>query len=450
MKISPSLSKIKYTSIPYRNMPYVNFYQYPPPEKVSVNEKKSLAGKLCLNEEMPEPKVFTVFVSLPYCRSHCNSCNFFKALLPRNIDTYSFLEDYLNSIIAQIKIYGTTIRFSSARCCAVYIGGGTPSLLAPEQVDQLVKTIMLSFSMDNHAEITLEVNPRDMSQKYLEEIKNAGINRLSIGFQSSQHNILKHKIKSPHNEFMSIMTLKDALDVGFKTVNVDLLYGIPSQTFEDWKYDLNTVCEFEPQSITLYPYIIHSNSVAEKKIASGCLEKPPDSDTIHNWYLLTTERMKRIGYIEQRKGNFFKQGHEQTYAKLTYMQTEELVGIGAGAYSFINRYLFKASNNPKLFMKSISNNLFQIGDYQSPQATDRDMMVRYVIHNILFLNRMDFYNRFGNDPLMVFPRIFDKLQRHNLVTCDKQYVKLTDIGKRWISNVLHEFYSENFKDIVNA
>lgn len=442
MKNSPSLSKIKDTSIPYRYMPYVNFYQYPPPEKVSLNEKKSLAEKLCLDEEMPEPKVFTVFVSIPYCRSHCNSCNFFKALLPRNVNPYSFLEDYLNSIIAQIKMYGTTNRFSSARCCAIYIGGGTPSLLAPMQVDQLVKTIILSFSMDNHAEITLEVNPRDISQKYLEEIKNAGINRLSIGFQSSQKNVLKDKIKSPHNEFMSVAALKNALEVGFKTVNVDLLYGVPGQTPEDWKYDLSIVSKFEPESITIYPYIIHSKSAAEKMIDYGHLEKPPDPNIIHDWYLLAAKQMKKLGYIEQRKGNFFKQGHEQVYAKLTYMQTRELVGIGAGAYSFINRYLFKAIDDPKIFQKDIRKRLFQIGDYQSAQATNRDMIIRYTIHNILILNRMEFYNRFGNDPLAVFPQIFDKLQRYNLITCNKQYVELTDTGKRWISNILYEFYSQ--------
>lgn len=450
LKVSAGLSDIKPISIPYGDMPYTNFYQYPPPEKVSHHKKRSLVKRLCLDDKMSEPRVFTIFVSIPYCRSHCNSCTFFKALLPRDVDQYSFLDDYLKSIIIQINMYGSTIRFSSARCCAVYIGGGTPSLLAPDQVAQLIKAIKSSFSIDKHIEITIEVNPKDISRRYLKNIKNAGINRLSIGFQSSQHNILKHKIKSPHNGFLSIAALKNALEVGFKTVNVDLLYGVPGQTLENWKYDLDTVHKFNPESITIYPYVIHSNSAAEKMIICGNLEKPPDPNIMHGWYLLAVEQMRRLGYTEQRKGNFFKQGHEQIYAKLTYMQTCELVGIGAGAYSFVNKYLFKASNDPKLFKEDIRNNLLQTGDYQSTQATERDMMIRYIIHNILLLNRKDFYNRFGNDPLAVFPWIFDKLQGYNFATCNKQYIKLTNAGKRWISNILYEFYSEKLGNISNV
>lgn len=431
----------------YHQLPYFNFYQYPPAEKVSLDKKNFLVQKLALEEEISGRKVFTIFVDVPYCKSHCNSCLLFKESLPTDVNMYSLLEDYLDSIIIQIQNYASTIRFYTSQCGAVYIGGGTASLLAYDQVARLIETIKTSFSINSDIEITLEGNPQDFSREYLERINKSGVNRLSIGIQSFQDRFLRYSLNSPHNSADSRDSIKNALQVDFNTVNIDLLYGIPGQTFADWYCDLRTTLEFEPKSVTIYPYIIHEGSNSEKMITSGFLEKPIDSEIMHEWYLFAAEKMKKRGYLELRKGNFFKLGHEQMYEILSYMQNNELVGIGAGAYSFINRFLFRASDNPKYFKTDIQNKLFQIGDYQSSQATDKNMMERYVIHNLYSnsLSRADFYTCFGQDVLTVFAQIFKKLQMDGLVIINNQYVKLTDMGTKWIINILYEFYSNSLK-----
>ncbi|HIE25736.1 TPA: radical SAM protein [Candidatus Poribacteria bacterium] len=428
---------------PYRRLPYINFYQYPPLEPIDSVEGLSLSERLALDRPMEWDPIFTIFVSIPYCLSRCHSCPFFKNLLPSRVDKHALLDDYLDCLNIPIQKYANTVRFASARCGALYIGGGTASLLDPDQVDSLIRAINGSFTMDSSVEVTLEGNPREFSREYLQQVRESGVTRVSIGFQSTQDTLLRKVINSPHDGNTSLKSVKDALAVGFDSVNVDLLYRLPGQTIEHWRHDIQTIIEFEPESITIYPYGIHSGSAAERLIKRGSLERPVDEDTAYEWYLWAKEQLKKRGYVEQRKSGFIRLGHEQKYGKLSYVKGCEIVGLGAGAYSFINQYQFRAPKDAELYKEQARRGSFPVVSELSVQATNRNMMERYVIFNFFAssLNRKDFNHRFGQDPLDVFPQIFSRLKRHGLVTIGDKEIRLTDLGKRWRNNVFYEFYS---------
>ena len=433
--------------ISYSKQKYVNFYQYPPPVKASYKEKYSLPNRLGLDEEIPKEKEFTLFVSIPYCRTKCNSCSFFKNFLPSITNAERILNKYLSLLIKQIKNYANVVRFSKARCDAVYIGGGTASLMTSSQVEILIRAIKSSFNIKKDAEITFEGNPSDMNKKYLKEIKKIGINRLSIGLQSFKEDILKKSINVPHDSKSGFKSVKSALDLGFDTVNVDLLYGVPGQKKSDWRSDLKKTISMVPQSITIYHYIIHSGSASEKMIQRGLLPKQANEKEIYNLYLWASRKLNKAGYFEKRFGCFTKPGHEQKYSQLSYNLNRECIGIGAGSYSFINGYLCKTLENIEGFKNDIENNIFQIGDYVSAKATEKNRMERHIMNNLFsnILDRKDFLNIFNQDPLKVFPFIFAKLWRYNLVTIDSKFIRLTVLGKRYIQNILYEFYAEEFK-----
>lgn len=432
---------------PYGKQKYFNFYQYPRPLKVADENKYSIVHKLDLDKEIPGSKEFTLFVFIPYCRSRCFSCPFFKNFIPSNEKVVQVIDDYLPLVIKQIKNYASTSRFSRACCSAIYIGGGTASLLSPRQVQLLIDEIKNSFRIKIDAEITLEGNPLELEKEYLANVRKAGVNRLSIGLQSFNDKILKRSLNSPHDSKSGFASMKNALGLDFKTINVDLLYGIPGQKKSDWRSDVERIIGIAPQSITIYRYVVHPNSISEKMIQKGLLPKQIDEQKMHTWYSWAYGELKEAGYSEKRFGCFAKPGHEQRYSQLSYNLNRESIGIGAGAYSFINSYVFKSSGDVRRFKEDIGQDLFQIGDYISIRATEKNKMERYIMHNLFssILSRKNFLTLFNQDALEVFPFIFAKLWRYNLVTINSECIKLTNLGKRYIHNILYEFYSEDLK-----
>lgn len=435
----------------YEELLWVNSFQYPPMKPVPPSEQTALCGRLALDKPMPSPSIFTIFVSIPYCRTRCHSCEYFKSLLPRHIDSRAFLDEYLDCLERQMQQYGTTKRFCSATCAAVYIGGGTASLLFPDQVKRVIDALRRYLPIASNAEITLEGNPHEFSSPgYLKMVKESGVTRVSIGYQSSYEAILK-ALNAPHNASESTEAVRNAMATGFSTVNIDLLYRVPSQTLEQWRHDLQTAIDFEPEGITISEYRVHPSSASERLIARGSLPQPVDRDTAHEWYLWARAQLEHSGYLEQRKGSFSKPGHDQQYAALTYGvsygEACESIALGAGAFSFVNRYQFGAPKDAELFKDQIHRGDFPVVDRVSVQASDHNMMERYIIFSFASssLSRTDFCRLFGQNPLAVFPHIFAKLERRGLVVVNEHEIKLTSLGISRRYNVFYEFYLDTFK-----
>lgn len=432
---------------PYNLVPDVNFFLYPPMKSITKGEKFSLKEKLELDHSMSEDSLFTIYISIPYCRSRCNSCCCFRGFLPICEDKDAFLNDYLDCLIRQIHEYASTVRFSSARCGAIYIGGGTASVLSPYHVDRLIRALKEYFNIVPGVEINLEGNPLDFSSKdYLRKVKKSGVTRLSIGYQSSQNKILE-ALNTSHRADSSLAAVKNALATGFDTVNVDLLYNVPGQTAEEWYADVQTLLNLGPQSISPGDYVVFPGSKAEEFVAFGSLKKQHDMHTAYKWYLWTCKQLEQYNYFEQVRGIFCHPGHQQQYVLLSCNKSCEIIGLGAGAFAFINGYQFQITKKTELYKEQIRNSLFFEADRLSRRSTHQNLMERYIIHNFYsaVLYRKDFYCRFGQDPLAIFPQVFSKLEKYDLVTIDDEVVRLTSLGKKWRRNIYYEFHSPEFK-----
>jgi oxygen-independent coproporphyrinogen-3 oxidase len=247
--------------------------------------------------------------------------------------------------------------------------------------------------------------------------------------------------------------VKNAIQAGFHTVNLDLLYRLPRQTFDDWRHDLQTAINFGPQGITIYEYIIHSGSNTEKLIRVGILQDPVDRETTHAWYIWARQLLNDEGYIEHRKGSFSKPGHKQMYGALSYGEGCELIGLGAGAYSFINGFQFRAPDNSQIFKAQINNGMFPLVDLISPKATERNLRERFIIFQFMSsrMYRAEYQRRFGNDALEDFPHQISKLRTSGLVEIRDDQIILTDLGIAERNLVLYEFYDKSFltKDFKN-
>ncbi|MGA9098195.1 MAG: deaminase [Methanotrichaceae archaeon] len=423
----------------------INIYQYPPPESIKDPHDQNMRNLLDLNKELPG-KPITLFISIPFCRSQCLSCSFFKNLLPSAEDKDKCLDGYLRLLERQIENYSSSRKFSKAVCKAIYIGGGTASLLSAKQVISLMAMLRTHFNFDPDIEITLECNPLDLNKIYLEKIKFSGINRISIGLQSFNDYILK-SLNAPHNGQIMERCVLDSQKIGFGTVNIDMLYGVPNQTFKIWQEDLEKVLNFGPESITIYKYKINKNSNSERLIREGQLKAPLPDEELFKWYLYSNNQMIENNYHEKRHGNYSKPGHDQKYSLYSYDLSYECIGFGAGAYSFINGYVFKSSNSPAQFENNILRDVYQISDYRSNKATKRNLMERYIMHALFSneLKRHEFQMIFETDPLKTFKSTFKKLIDQGDIVIDDISIKPTDLGRSHFQTVLYEFYSKKFR-----
>ena len=245
-----------------------NIYQYPVPKIATVEQKSHIVEKLELDDYTD---VFTIFVSIPYCSKQCNSCSFYKNLL--NIsNNKEMLNKYIEIVSKQAQAYASTNRFKSAVCKAIYFGGGTASLLSPIQLIKILTSIVSTFHLDPEVEITFEANPYHLTREYLKEIESSSINRISIGLQSLNEKVLR-VINTMHNEKHGIRSIQNVIHYKYSNFNVDLLFGVPTQTENDFFIDLQKVIEYNPASISLNRYKIFPGSRMAQMIFQGHIQQ---------------------------------------------------------------------------------------------------------------------------------------------------------------------------------
>lgn len=421
-----------------KSIPHYNIYQYPEPAKQCICEQSGFEKKLCLNKDKSGNR-FTLFISVAYCQSKCNSRPFYKNIIKCGRNKEELLGKYVQNILMQIKKYSEAKRFRDALCMAVYFGGGTASLLSIDQVKMILEIVKSLFNLEDEIEITLEASPVHLTAEYVNDLKKCGVNRVSIGLQTFNNLLLKKSLNSPHNHRQGFDAVKNALSSSFNVVNVDLMYSIPNQEKQDWILDIENIILFEPENITLNQYKVFSGSTSEGKIKRGVLNEPKGNWT---WYFYAKERLEENGYVETRFGTFIKPRCEQKYGIYSYGSDYEIIGVGAGAYSFINGFLFRASGNAERFYGNIERGIYQIGDYVSKKASIKDRMKRYIMYNLYNyrISRYDIKVIFSKDVLEFFSEEIERLLELGLISVNEDTIEVLDVGKQHIKRIVYEFF----------
>jgi len=429
------------SGFPYKEVAdEINNFVYPPIRAVVGRRSISVESWLPFDELMPNGRPYAVYVSIPFCRVRCHSCHCFKGLLPRAKGRNEIMERYVDALIEQATAYAQRQRFRSAPCESIYIGGGTASVLTPDQASRLIAALREAFRLRADAEINFEGNPADFTRPYLENLKANNITRLSIGYQSNQQPILD-ALNSPHDAKQSLESVTDALSVGIPTVNVDLLYNVPGQTFQQWARDVEDLVSIAPHGIGAGDYVVFPGSASERLIAQKRLAQQHDLQTTFQWYSAVHKTLGEHGYAEQVRGIFARPGHAQRYVELCCPRGCDIVGLGAGAIGFVGRHQFQSPVDAVTYIKLMEDGRPFEAHSVSRRATDEDLMQRFVMHNFFAfkLNRQDFTSRFGCDPLEAFTAIFKRLETYELISIDDSEIRLTEIGKKWRRNIYHEF-----------
>jgi oxygen-independent coproporphyrinogen-3 oxidase len=261
---------------------------------------------------------YSVYIHIPYCKKKCRYCSFLSTT-PETKE----IDGYIDAVKSELKLYKPFL--SNREIKSVYIGGGTPSLLEPEQLKQIIAAISLSLTVKDNIEITMEANPESISAEKLKAMHNLGINRLSIGLQSFDDNVLK-SLGRLHNVESSFAAIEKARSAGFKNINVDVIYGIPSQ---DITKELNGIKAIAPEHASFYYLTIEQGT----PLFMDKIFKPLNDDTFQELYVKIHEEMIKIGYEHYEVSNFSKKGFQSIH-NMNYWERGDYLGIGSGAHGF--------------------------------------------------------------------------------------------------------------------
>lgn len=376
-----------------------------------------------------------LYLHIPFCVRKCNYCDFFSAS-----GTPKEQADYVSAMIQEIQSYQELSGEYEVQ--TIFLGGGTPSLLTPEQIEKIFTTIYHIFSVNENAEITMEMNPGTVDIEKLRAMKAAGVNRLSIGLQSAQNEELKMLGRiHTYEEFLETWRLTE--QAGFKNRNIDLMSALPGQTMESYEDTLSKVLALEPEHISAYSLILEEGTVFYDWYEKGKLDrgawKLPSEEEEYAMGELTIQRLAEAGMHRYEISNYAKPGKECRH-NLGYWDRVEYLGIGAGSSSLIKGERFDHIRDRKAYIEKIRNG--------EPILIDREILsVESQMEEFMYLglrkiegvSRTDFQNYFGKNVDDVYGEILDKLEEEQLLEFSGDRIRLTHRGMDVSNCVLAEF-----------
>ena len=382
-----------------------------------------------------------IYVHIPFCKHKCYYCDFSSYANKEYL-----VERYINVLIKEIidVATGNKLDYENGeddlfKVNTIYIGGGTPSFIESRYIVSIINTIKTYFKIRENAEITLEANPGTVSKEKLQDYFNAGINRLSIGLQSTNDNLLK-KIGRIHTYKDFLNTYKLARKIGFKNINADLMIGLPKQTIEDVEKAVNDLIKLGLEHISVYSLILEEGTVLEEQIRSGKLKLPEDEKE-REMYWKVKNILEANGYIHYEISNFAKKGYESQH-NLDCWRQKEYVGFGVAAHSYTNDVRYSNIENLEEYIENYENDKLEETFIFNEKLTHNMKVKEYMMLGLRKLNGVsiqEFKEKFAANPIYVFKNELEKLVNEDLLEIDGDYIRLTKKGLDLANLVWEEF-----------
>lgn len=309
-----------------------------------------------------------IYLHIPFCKQACNYCDFhFSTSMKMKVG-------FVQAIIQEIELRKEI--FANEFISSIYFGGGTPSLLSTKELDMIFEKLYTSFSIDADAEITLEANPDDLTIEKIQQLKDSPVNRLSIGVQSFRDEDLKYMNRA-HTSIEALNSIKMAQDVGFQNITIDLIYGTPGMSNEDWKRNLKKSFALNLPHISSYALTVEEKTALYYKIQKNKID-PVDEQQSANQFKILMAEMLRQGYEQYEISNFCK---DNSYSKhnSSYWKKDHYLGLGPSAHSYFgNLRMWNVSNNVKYIKALLASQLPLVKENLHPQ----DMYNEYIMTSL--------------------------------------------------------------------
>ena len=393
-------------------------------------------------------KYVSLYVHIPFCALKCKYCDF----LSFDGESYGTMLRYVDSLCQEIKLYAPLASDYIVR--SVFIGGGTPSLLDEGLITNIMAFIRKTFTLEKDAEISIEANPGTLRHQKLNGYKAAGINRLSIGLQSADDEMLR-KLGRMHNYDQFVATFKAARRAGFNNINIDIMSGLPGQTIHSYVDTLSRVLEFGPEHISAYSLSIEEGTPFAKD--PEILESLPPDMIDRRMYEITKKLLAAHGYDRYEVSNYARPGYECRH-NMVYWTGGEYIGFGIGASSYFQGKRFNNISDILQYIQLMEETSDKFAEADNLEILYNES-VRKLRENVtpiyidsrmeefMFLglrmmcgiSRIDFEERFKKDIYEVYGPVLNKYIDQGLLATYEDRIYLTDKGIDVSNVVLADF-----------
>ena len=377
--------------------------------------------------EIRNMKELGIYVHIPFCKRKCAYCDFISFSGKARL-----IEKYVEALKREINEYKISKEDYVVK--TIYFGGGTPSFIESKYTVEILEAIKEKFNISKNAEITIEINPGTVTEEKLKDYYEVGINRISIGLQSTNSQLLKlvGRIHS-YSSFLEGYNL--AKKIGFKNINVDLMIGLPVQTLKDVQKDVSRIIELDPEHISVYSLIVEEGTRIEEKIKNKELYLPSEK-LERKMYWEVKKKLEEAGYIHYEISNFAKTGYESKH-NLSCWNQEEYLGFGLAAHSYFNNVRYSNTDDFEEYFDWPENSKI-IHERQTDEDRQKEFML-LGLRKIEGVAISDFKNKFIENPIYLYRETLNKLVTQGLIEVDIDSIKLTNRGIDLANLVWEEF-----------
>ncbi len=366
---------------------------------------------------MNSEKISGLYLHIPFCLSKCLYCDFYSST------SISAVPDFLNGLFKEMEMYRH--RFNPFD--TVYIGGGTPSLLSPQQLENILKRVRKNFDLISNTEITIEANPADLDPSFLESIREIGINRINIGVQSFDQKALdflgrRHSLKD------AISAVEASRKAGFHNIGLDLIYGVPAQDMESWLDTLKEALAFSPEHLSCYQLTLEVKTPLGIRCQAGDFSVPGE-ELQYEFFMKTSEFLRDAGYIHYEVSNFARGIEHTSRHNQKYWDHSPFLGLGPSAHSFYG-------NQRWWNHRSVDQYLAAINEGNSPVEETETLTMEQLRLEALYLGLrtrkgiflQGFKNQYHYDLFFEKKKILAKLEEEGFISIEDGYLYPTQRG----------------------
>lgn len=368
-------------------------------------------------------KPFSLYVHVPYCLKRCGYCDF-NTYTPSELDREDQIESWLNSAVKEIELARRVLK-EELTIDTIFFGGGTPSLLDSNTVDNFIQSVKSNFKLKPGLEITIEANPDSITEEKSQRWLNSGINRVSIGMQSSTKEVLRKldRTHNPDNVSHSVDILKKS---GFDNFSLDLIYGTPGESLNDWENSLKDAIALNPPHISAYSLVIEPGTKMGAQLNRGEISQVNDDEAADK-YQLADEMLNKNNYSWYEISNWAKKDKECKH-NLNYWLGNNWWGIGPGAHSHVNGVRWWNHKLPKVWRELLEK--------QNSPALAREVLSEDQIKSeqLMLLSRLR--TGLGNQELD--ENRIENLIANQLATLDANKIVLTLKGRLLADEVFRQ------------
>lgn len=369
-----------------------------------------------------------VYIHIPFCKKICGYCDFYR------ITATEMLPEYINALLKEISIRGDYLQGETID--TIYLGGGTPSVLSSGQLEKIMEGVWSAFSINKNPEITIEVNPDDITAEYTRVLKKLSFNRISMGIQSWNDRYLK-MLNRRHDARSAEAAVKEVLKAGFVNLSVDLIYGLPGMKNSEWERSLEKTFSFDIRHLSAYHLSIEKDTPFYKMLKNGLL-KEADEEESNNQFTTLTTMAGTHGFLHYEISNFCRDGWFSRH-NTAYWKQVPYMGFGPSAHSF-NGYSRQWNvSNVKKYIEAINNGC---PDYEKEELDFRKKFNEYIMTSLRTMWGIDLEyveSNFEKEGFDYITNIADRFVSYGMIRREKNSLILTDQGVMIADNIISEF-----------